>query len=358
MWYSDGHGPTPVIAAGRRETAALTPRELLREFPARGDRAARIEAWRDDLRRILAGSDHRLAVIVGPCSVHDTGAAVEYAGLLARASAALSGDLMIIMRGYVEKPRTATGWKGLTADPYMTGEGDPDNGLRLARDFFLRVTDLGLPVGCELVSLDTHLYLGDLVTWAAIGARTTESQPHREVVSGLPMPACFKNAASGNVQAAVNACRAASVPHTFRAPGPDGLPRNVTTSGNPDCHMVLRGGDSGPNYEAPHVAAALRGLSAAGLPARVMIDASHGNSGKDPALQPQVADAVAAQVPSESGIKGIMLESYLLAGRQETGPLPLRRELVRGQSVTDACLSWKQTELVLHRLAAAAAARR
>jgi 3-deoxy-7-phosphoheptulonate synthase len=339
---------------------ALTPRELVQAIPLDGPRghavrSARIARWRRELRRILDGEDHRLAVIVGPCSVHDPDAGLEYASRLAVAARQMVGDLFIVMRAYIEKPRTVLGWKGLAADPGLDGTGNASDGLRLSRRFLLGLADLGLPAACELVSTDLHLYVGDTLTWSAIGARTTESQAHREVASGLQSPAGFKNGTDGSVQVAADACRAAAAGHRFRGPGDDGILRDIVTNGNPDCHVVLRGGRRGPNYDAVHVARALGVLDAAGLPARLMIDASHGNSGKDPSAQPRVAAAVAAQARRNRSIKGVMLESFLAGGCQEPGPVA---GLAYGQSVTDACLSWEQTLPVLDDLAVAAAARR
>ena len=316
--------------------------------------AAAVARSRAEVRAVLDGTDGRLLAITGPCSVHDPDAALEYAARLA--GLGLDEDLLIVMRVYIEKPRTVTGWTGLVADPGMDGSHDMHRGLRTARRLLLNINGLGIPAGCEWLSPALPPYLADLVSWGAIGARTTESQVHRQLASGLPMPVGFKNATDGDVQVAVEACLSAARGHTYLGVTADGVIGVVTSSGNRDCHVVLRGGRPGPNYEPPYVGKALDLLTAAGLPRRVVIDASHGNSGKDHTRQPAVAAAVAGQVAAgETGITGVMLESFLVAGRQEPGPLP---GLVYGQSVTDACMDFPATARTLDALAAAARQRR
>jgi 3-deoxy-7-phosphoheptulonate synthase len=330
-----------------------SPAALLHELPLPGPAAAAVDLARAQVRDVLDGADDRLLVVTGPCSVHDPAAALDYARHLA--GTGLARDLLVVMRVYLEKPRTVTGWTGLLSDPNMDGSHDVHRGLRTARQLLLDITALGVPAACEWLHPLTPCYLGDTVSWAAVGARTTESQPHRQLASGMAMPVGFKNSTDGDLRAAVDACRAASAAHTCLGTSPDGRPAVVTTTGNRYCHVVLRGGRSGPNYEAAYVAKALDMLADAGLPRRVMVDASHGNSGKDHGRQPHVAAAIAGQVAAgEDGVAGVMLESFLAAGRQEPGRLPL----VYGQSVTDACMDWDTTVTVLEILAAAVRRRR
>jgi 3-deoxy-7-phosphoheptulonate synthase len=315
-----------------------------------------VVAGREAVGAVLAGDDDRLLVVVGPCSVHDAGAALEYAGRLAEAAKAHESDLLIAMRVYFEKPRTTTGWKGLINDPHLDGSYDVNSGLRRARALLLQVLDLGLPIGCEFLDPITPQYISDTVAWGAIGARTTESQIHRQLGSGLSMPIGFKNRTDGNVQVAVDAVRAAAVPHAFAGIDDAGVPAILHTTGNPDGHVILRGGRNAPNCDAAGVQDALAKLRAAGLPERLVIDASHDNSGKDPDRQIAAAGEIADQVAAGSkAIVGVMLESFLVGGRQdfESG-----EDLIYGQSITDACIDWDQTVSVLDRLAAAARARR
>jgi 3-deoxy-7-phosphoheptulonate synthase len=331
-----------------------SPAAVREELPLPPGLAAAVGRTRAEVRAVLDGTDDRLLVVAGPCSVHDPAAALEYADHLARTG--LDRDLLIVMRSYFEKPRTVTGWTGLIHDPGMDGRHDVPRGLRTARGLLLDIVALGMPVSCEWLDPVTPRYLADTVTWGAVGARTAESQVHRQLVSGLPMPAGFKNSTDGDVQVAVDACVAAAAGHTFFGITPAGTPAAVTTFGNPDTHVILRGGRAGPNYEAPYVAKALDLITAAGLPRRLMVDASHGNSGRDHCRQPHVAAAVADQVAAgETGIAGIMLESFLRAGRQEPGPLDA---LAYGQSVTDACMDFDATGAVLETLAAAVRGRR
>jgi 3-deoxy-7-phosphoheptulonate synthase len=334
----------------------LSPAGLLDELPLGSPAEGLVEQSRAEVRAVLDGADDRLLVVAGPCSVHDPAAGLDYARRLAGLRDSLAGDLLIVMRVYFEKPRTVTGWKGLINDPGMDGSHDVHRGLRMARRFLLDVTGLGLPVGCEWLDPITPQYIADTVTWGAIGARTTESQVHRQLASGLSMPVGFKNGTDGDIGVAVDACRAAATGHTFFGVTRAGAAAVVTTMGNPDCHVILRGGRPGPNYQAGHVGAALDRITGAGLARRVMIDASHGNSGKDHRRQPAVAADLAGQVGGgQSGIIGVMLESFLLAGRQEPGD---PAGLAYGQSVTDACLDFETTADVLRDLAAAVRRRR
>jgi 3-deoxy-7-phosphoheptulonate synthase len=334
----------------------LSPAALLDELPLDSAAEGLVEQSRAEVRAVLDGTDDRLLVVAGPCSVHDPAAGLEYARGLAELRHSLAGDLVIVMRVYFEKPRTVTGWKGLINDPGMDGSHDVHRGLRLARRFLLDVTGLGLPVGCEWLDPITPQYIADAVTWGAIGARTTESQVHRQLASGLSMPVGFKNGTDGDVGVAVDACRAAATGHTFFGVTRAGAAAVVTTTGNQDCHVILRGGRTGPNYHTRDVGVALERITGAGLARRVMVDASHGNSGKDYRRQPAVAADLAHQVSAgETGIIGVMLESFLQAGRQEPGD-PAR--LAYGQSVTDGCLDFDTTADVLRGLADAVRLRR
>ena len=334
----------------------LAPAALLEELRLGTDEGRLVERARASVRAVLDGADDRLLVVAGPCSVHDPAAGLDYARQLARLSRSLADDLLIVMRVYFEKPRTVTGWKGLINDPGMDGRHDVHRGLRLARRLLLDVVGLGLPVGCEWLDPITPQYIADTVAWGAIGARTTESQVHRQLASGLSMPVGFKNGTDGDVRLAVDACRAAAVGHTFFGVTVAGAAAVVHTAGNPDCHVILRGGRSGPNYRTEQVTAALEMIAGAGLTRRVMVDASHDNSGKDHRRQPAVAGALAQQIAGgEPGIVGIMLESFLRAGRQEPGD-PAR--LAYGQSVTDSCMDIETTAEVLGDLAAAVRRRR
>jgi 3-deoxy-7-phosphoheptulonate synthase len=332
-----------------RVVPLLAPDALLEELPLSGEQADVVVRGRREVQAVLAGGDDRLLVVVGPCSVHDAEATLEYAGRLARVARDLSGELLIAMRVYFEKPRTTTGWKGLINDPHLDDSGDVNAGLHLARRVLLGVLDSGLAVGCEFLDPITPQYIADAVSWGAIGARTTESQIHRQLGSGLSMPVGFKNRTDGNVQVAVDAVRAAAAQHAFAGIDPKGSPAILYTRGNADCHIILRGGKGQPNYDDSGVAAALDLLEAAGLPGRVMIDLSHDNSGKEPERQPDVAADVGGQIAHGSeSIVGVMLESFLVAGRQDLRP---GVELRYGQSITDGCLGWETTVEVLEGLA-------
>ncbi len=334
----------------------LPPAILLEELPLTEEGSLTVSRAREEVVRILNGLDDRLLVVVGPCSIHDPGAGIEYARRLQRVAEERRGELCIVMRVYFEKPRTTVGWKGLINDPHLDGSYAINEGLRLARRFLLQLVELGLPTGCEFLDPISPQFTSDLVSWGAIGARTTESQVHRELASGLSMPVGFKNGTDGGVQIAIDALRAAAHPHCFLGVTEQGLGAIVTTRGNPDCHVILRGGQSGPNYDALSVQKALAALRDAGLPARLMIDTSHGNSEKDYRRQPLVAHDVAAQIAQgEAGIIGLMMESFLVDGRQD---LVDPRRLVYGQSITDPCMGWEMTGPVLHELAEAVRARR
>lgn len=325
-----------------------SPHDVLTEFPLGARRAERVARDRDEVADILAGRDDRLLVVVGPCSVHDPAAALDYASRLIKVADELSDRLKVVMRVYFEKPRTTIGWKGLINDPGMDGTFDVARGLRTARQLLLDVIDIGLPVGCEFLEPTSPQYIADAVAWGAIGARTTESQVHRQLASGLSMPVGFKNGTDGNVQVAVDGVKAAAAPHVFF--GMDDLGRGalVSTTGNEDCHVILRGGTDGPNYDAASVRAAAGTLTAAGLPGRVVIDCSHANSGKDHLRQARVAAEVAQLVRDGLPVSGVMLESFLVAGAQA----PEARPLTYGQSVTDKCMDWSATDSVLRQLAA------
>ena len=324
-----------------------SPHDVLTEFPLGARRAERVARDRDEIADIVAGRDDRLLVVVGPCSVHDPAAALDYASRLIKVADELSDRLKVVMRVYFEKPRTTIGWKGLINDPGMDGTFDVARGLRTARQLLLDVIDIGLPVGCEFLEPTSPQYIADAVAWGAIGARTTESQVHRQLASGLSMPVGFKNGTDGNVQVAVDGVKAAAAPHVFF--GMDDLGRGalVSTTGNEDCHVILRGGTDGPNYDAASVTAAAATLGKAGLPGRVVIDCSHANSGKDHIRQAQVAAEVAQVVADGVPVSGVMLESFLVAGAQA----PEARPLTYGQSVTDKCMDWPATDSVLRRLA-------
>ncbi|MFL5806567.1 MAG: 3-deoxy-7-phosphoheptulonate synthase [Roseiflexaceae bacterium] len=334
----------------------LPPAILMEELPLLPEGAVVVSRTRAEVVEILDGRDDRLVVVVGPCSVHDPSAALEYARRLAELAPALARDLRIVMRVYFEKPRTTVGWRGLISDPHLDGSYAVNDGLRLARRLLLDVVALGLPTGCEFLDPISPQFFADTVTWAAIGARTTESQVHRNLASGLSMPVGFKNGTGGGVQMAVDAVRAAATPHSFLSVTEQGLAAIVTTRSNPDCHVVLRGGRDGPNYDVDNVQRALERLRAADLLPRVLIDVSHDNSRKDYRRQPAVAREVAAQLAGgEAGIVGVMLESFLLEGRQD---LREKTALVYGQSITDGCMGWETTALVLRELAEAVQARR
>jgi 3-deoxy-7-phosphoheptulonate synthase len=334
----------------------IPPAILMEQYPVTEAASTTVAETREAASRILRGADDRLLVVVGPCSIHDVGAAREYGQRLKALADHLAEDLLLVMRVYFEKPRTTVGWKGLINDPRLDGSFAINEGLGVARGLLLDLASMGVGAGCEFLDTITPQFIADLVSWGAIGARTTESQVHRELASGLSMPVGFKNGTDGNVQIAVDAVRAASHPHSFLSVTKQGLAAIVSTKGNDACHVILRGGAPRPNYQAEDVTAAARVLQKAGLAPRLMIDCSHGNSGKDHTRQPAVARDIAAQVAEGSAyIFGIMLESHLVGGRQDARP---GASLTYGQSITDACLGWDDTVPVLEELAKAVRARR
>jgi 3-deoxy-7-phosphoheptulonate synthase len=332
-----------------------TPDEVVREFP-RTDAATRtVLSARHAIHNILHGHDDRLVVVVGPCSIHDPVAALDYARRLAPLREKLSDTLEIVMRVYFEKPRTTVGWKGLINDPNLDGSFDIDNGLRLARSLLLEVNNLGLPAGSEFLDMTTPQYFADLIAWGAIGARTTESQVHRELASGLSCPVGFKNGTDGNVRIALDAVKSASQPHHFLAVTKSGRSAIATTTGNDDCHIILRGGKA-TNYDAQSVEAAAAESLKSGIRPTIMVDASHANSSKKPENQPLVLAEVGNQLAAgDNRIMGVMVESNLVAGRQD---LVAGQPLVYGQSITDGCIDWATTEAALQKLAASVAERR
>jgi 3-deoxy-7-phosphoheptulonate synthase len=331
------------------------PAQVIGEAPATSRIAETVGEARDAAHRILHGADDRLLVVIGPCSIHDPRAALDYARRLAAERERHAADLEILMRVYFEKPRTTVGWKGLINDPGLDGGFRINEGLRLARRVLLDICALGLPAACEFLDVTTPQYIADLVAWGAIGARTTESQIHREMASGLSCPVGFKNGTNGDVRIAVDAVLAAAQPHHFLAVTKEGRAAIATTTGNGDAHIVLRGGRR-PNYDAASVAQAADALTAAGLPPRLMVDASHANSGKDPENQPAVvADLCAQLAGGQPRLMGVMIESHLVAGRQD---LVRGRPLTYGQSITDACADWEASVGMLEALAAAVRARR
>ncbi len=331
------------------------PAHLAREFPITQTAARTVFTARRDIHRILHGQDDRLVVIMGPCSIHDVKAAKEYAGLLAEAREKYAQNLLVIMRVYFEKPRTTVGWKGLINDPDLDGSYQINKGLRMARELLLDLADAGMPAGTEYLDMITPQYIADLVSWGAIGARTTESQIHRELASGLSCPVGFKNGTDGNVKIAVDALRAAAAPHSFLSVTKGGVSAIVETKGNEDCHIILRGGKE-PNYDAAAVAAAAEQLGDAGLPARLMIDFSHSNSSKQHQKQLDVSHSVAAQMSAgDSRIFGVMVESHLKGGRQDLVP---GEPLAYGVSITDACIAWDDSTSILEELSEAVERRR
>ena len=334
----------------------IPPAILMEQQPLNAAGSVVVSRTREEVVGILNGHDDRLLAVVGPCSIHDPAAALEYAHRLRELANRLAPDLRIIMRVYFEKPRTTVGWRGLISDPHLDGTYAVNEGLRLARQLLLDVIALGLPTGCEFLDPISPQFFADSVTWAAIGARTTESQVHRNLASGLSMPVGFKNGTGGGVQMAIDAIRAAASPHSFLSVTEQGLAAIVTTCSNPDCHVVLRGGRNGSNYDVEAVQRTLDMLRSAHLPPRVMIDLSHDNSGKDYRRQPLVSREVARQIAEgETGIFGVMMESFLVEGRQE---LTDRTCLTYGQSITDSCMSWETTVEVLDELAQAVRTRR
>lgn len=332
----------------------LPPVAVLEKFPATEAASQTVFESRQAIHRILADEDPRLLVVIGPCSIHDPVAALEYGKRLKVLRDELKGELEIVMRVYFEKPRTTVGWKGLINDPYLDNSCQINDGLRIGRKLLLDLNDMGLPTASEFLDMITPQYMADLMSWGAIGARTTESQVHRELASGLSCPVGFKNGTDGTIKVAIDAIGAASASHHFLSVTKFGHSAIVKTAGNPDCHIILRGGRE-PNYSAAHVSEVVKGLDKAGLPQKVMIDFSHANSSKQFKNQMRVAEDVAGQLRGGSkAVFGVMVESHLVEGRQD---LVDGCELTFGQSITDACISWADTELLLRNLADAVATR-
>jgi 3-deoxy-7-phosphoheptulonate synthase len=333
----------------------LAPDQIRREFPLTDKAAQTTYEARRAIHRILHGADDRLLVIVGPCSIHDTKAALEYARKLKAERDRHQAELLVVMRVYFEKPRTTVGWKGLINDPHLDGTFKINDGLKLGRRLLLELNDMGMPAGVEYLDVISPQYIADIVSWGAIGARTTESQVHRELASGLSCPVGFKNGTDGSLKIAVDAIRTSQHPHHFLSVTKEGHSAIVSTLGNEDCHIILRGGKH-PNYDAASVDAACKELAAAGLAQRVMIDLSHSNSQKNYMRQVEVAKEVAGQIAKgDERIIGVMVESHLKAGRQDLHP---GKELVYGQSITDACIGWEETVPLLENLAEAIRSRR
>ncbi|ALE07220.1 phospho-2-dehydro-3-deoxyheptonate aldolase [Arthrobacter sp. ERGS1:01] len=348
-----------------RFTALPSPAELSAELPLDAHTSNVVERGRDQVRAVMDGVDDRLLVVVGPCSIHDPKAGLEYARRLAAAAKDHEEDLLIVMRAYFEKPRTTVGWKGLINDPNLDGSHDVAKGLEMAREFLLEVARLGLPTGTEFLEPISPQYTADLISWGAIGARTTESQIHRQLSSGLSMPIGFKNGTDGDLQVALDACSAASAAQSFLGIDGDGRASLVSTAGNQDTHMILRGGRKGPNYSAADVAAAAAAAEGAGINPRLIVDASHANSGKSHHRQAEVALEIGAQLEaggaSADAIAGVMLESFLVGGAQKLDVDEVAAgaaNLTYGQSVTDACMEWDVTADVLSKLADASRVRR
>jgi 3-deoxy-7-phosphoheptulonate synthase len=351
----EARSPTPIPVVGRTDDlrigairALLAPQLLSEEMPVDAAALATVANARQAIHRVLHGADDRLIAIVGPCSIHDSAAAMEYAGRLREVAARLEHDLLVVMRVYFEKPRTTVGWKGLINDPRLDGSFAINEGLRVARRLLLDINRMGLPAGTEFLDLLSPQYISDLIAWGAIGARTTESQSHRQLASGLSCPVGFKNGTDGSVKIAVDALRAAAAPHAFMGMTKTGQAAIFETMGNEDCHVILRGGKA-PNYDAASVEAASRELAAAGLAQHVMIDFSHANSSKQYQRQVDVGADVAKQLAAgEERIVGVMVESHLAAGRQDLVP---GTPLAYGVSITDACIGWADTEKLLEALA-------
>lgn len=349
---------SPLSAAPRVEdlrvagvTRLITPRVVKDEISVPSGVTARILEARDTARRILKGEDPRLMVVVGPCSIHDPVSAIDYAHRLVALAKELEDRIFIVMRVYFEKPRTTVGWKGLINDPHLDDSGDLEYGIKLARKLLLQIGEIGLPAGTEFLDPIIPQYIGDLISWSAIGARTTESQTHREMASGLSMPVGFKNGTDGSVQIAVDAMRSSRAPHSFLGIDQDGQTSIVKTLGNPDGHVVLRGGRDGTNYGPEHTASASEQLRKAGIHPALMVDCSHANSGKDPSRQPEVLQSILEQRASgRTDIVGAMIESHIHLGMQSAEKAGLRY----GVSITDACLDWETTASILRTAAAKA----
>ena len=360
-WYASVDKTSQTDDERIKDITVLPPPEhLIRFFPIRGTAVeALITRTRQSIHNIMAGSDDRLLVVIGPCSIHDPAAALDYAKRLVAQRTKYVGTLEIVMRVYFEKPRTTVGWKGLINDPYLDETFRIDEGLRIARQLLIDINRLGLPAGSEFLDVISPQYIGDLIAWGAIGARTTESQVHRELASGLSAPIGFKNGTDGNIRIATDAIQAAARGHHFLSVHKNGQVAVVQTNGNPDCHVILRGGKT-PNYAAASVAAACTELAASKLPATLMVDCSHANSSKQHEKQIEVAQDIAAQVAGGSRqVFGLMVESHLMPGAQKFTPgKDDAKALEYGKSITDACLSWDDSLSVLHTLSEAVTARR
>ncbi len=340
--------------AGTKEL--ISPAQIHEQFPITEAAALSTRAGRREIEAVMAGNDDRLVVVVGPCSIHDPKSAMEYARKLKILRAELAGDLVIVMRVYFEKPRTTVGWKGLINDPDLDNSYNVNKGLGIARQLLIEINELGVPAGCEYLDLITPQYTGDVVAWGAIGARTTESQCHRELASGLSCPVGFKNGTNGNLKIAVDAIGAASHPHHFLSVTKEGRTAIFNSSGNEFCHIILRGGNGEPNYSAQHVAQASEMLETANLTPNIMIDFSHANSFKTPSRQREGCEDVCRQlVDGESRVFGVMIESHLVEGSQK---VVAGAELVYGQSITDGCIGWSETEEFCRNLANAIRSRR
>jgi 3-deoxy-7-phosphoheptulonate synthase len=329
--------------SGRTTRVLASPQELRQQLPLSAGLARRVQQQREQVRAILSGEDTRLLVVIGPCSIHNVDEAVEYAQRLAELSERVSEHMLLAMRIYIEKPRTTVGWKGLLYDPHLDGSADMAQGLQLSRRLMLRMLELNLPVATELLQPLAASYFDDVLSWAAIGARTSESQIHREMVSGLSLPVGFKNGTDGSVGIALDAMRSAAHAHQHFGLDAQGRAALVETQGNADTHLVLRGGHQGPNYDAQSIAQACASMRKVGLDASLMVDCSHANSGKNPQLQPQVLQSVLAQrAAGERSLRAVMLESNLMDGQQALGD-----SLQYGVSITDGCLGWASTEQML-----------
>ncbi len=346
-------------------TELLTPAELVAQLPVGDTQGYRIMRARQEIGAVLSGLDARLLVVIGPCSIHGPVAGLEYAARLAAAAKKHQGELLVVMRSYFEKPRTTVGWKGLVNDPHLDGSHEMEEGLRAAREFMLRASELGLPLATEFLEPLSAQYLADLISWGAIGARTTESQTHRQLVSGLSMPVGFKNGTDGSVQVAIDACQAAAAAQSFMGINDQGRTAIVRTTGNKDAHLILRGGADGPNFAAEPVARACAAMNGAGMNPRVVIDASHANSGKSHERQGEVITELAARIAAgDNTIAGIMAESFLVPGAQKHDPDTVVQGsdvlggLTYGQSVTDACMGWETSAQLLDVLASAVGAAR
>ena len=360
-WYASVEKTSQTDDERIKDITVLPPPEhLIRFFPIRGTAVeSLITRTRQNVHNIIAGTDDRLLVVIGPCSIHDPSAALEYARRLVEQRKKYAGTLEIVMRVYFEKPRTTVGWKGLINDPYLDETFRIDEGLRIARQLLIEINRLGLPAGSEFLDVISPQYLGDLIAWGAIGARTTESQVHRELASGLSAPIGFKNGTDGNIKIATDAIQAAAGAHHFLSVHKNGQVAIVQTKGNPDCHVILRGGKA-PNYDAASVAAACKDLEKAKLPATLMVDCSHANSSKQHEKQVEVARDIANQIASGShSVFGVMVESHLHAGAQKFTPgKDDATALEYGKSITDACLGWDDSLQSLELLSAAVKARR